>query len=92
METAEVATTIIAQSRALKPVQGAVTTTAVGQKRKGRKKEYSSRARLVFIESEDNLDEGDQSCFDNKGIQGPDVDFISCRQHQPRAGSTAQRS
>jgi hypothetical protein len=51
METAEAATTI-AQSSALKPVQGAVTTTAVGQKRKGRKKEYSSRARLVFIESD----------------------------------------
>ena len=60
METAEAATTI-AQSRALKPVQGAVTTTAVGQKRKGCKKEYSSRARLVFIESEDDFDEGDQS-------------------------------
>ena len=68
-EAAEKASSIVQSDGASSSVQEAIALTriAVGQKRKRSKEGYSSTASLVFIESDDELEENHTSS-DNKGI------------------------
>ena len=54
--------------------QEAGITTVVGQKRKGCENKNTKKARVVFVESEDDLDEN-LIAVDSKAVQVPDADF-----------------
>jgi hypothetical protein len=54
--------------------QEAGITTVVGQKRKGCENKHTKKARVVFVESEDDLDENLISLV-SKGVQVPDADL-----------------